>query len=70
MEMEIELTFFEAEDLRAAGVLLTQVTGTSMSLHATEIYRMDATDAPLAYAVLGRMRPAEVAECNRLLSMV
>ena len=26
MEMEIELTFFEAEDLRAAGVVLTQVT--------------------------------------------
>jgi hypothetical protein len=68
--MEIELTFFEAEDLRAAGAVLTQVTGTARSLHATEVYRMDATDAPLAYAVLGRMSPAEVAECNRLLSMV
>jgi hypothetical protein len=68
--MEIELTFFEAEDLRAAGVLLTQVTDTARNLHATEVYRMDATDAPLAYAVLGRMSPAEVAACNRLLSMV
>ncbi len=68
--MEIELTFFEAEAIRVAGVLLTQVTGTARSLHATEVYRMDATDAPLAYAVLGRMSPAEVAECNRLLSMV
>ena len=68
--MEIELTFFEAEDLRVAGVVLTQVTGTAMSLHATEVYRMDAMDAPLAYAVLGRLSPAEVAVCNRLLSMV
>ena len=68
--MEINLTFFEAEDLRVAGVTLTQVTSVSMSLHTTEVYRMDATDAPLAYALLGRMSPELESRCNQLLTMV
>lgn len=68
--MEINLTFFEAEDLRVAGITLTQVTGVTTSLHEAEVYRMDATDATLALALLGRLSPEESARCNRLLTMV